>query len=69
MYDGATRVGDADGDGRDGIVAAEDDPHFAKSFVATGGLGKMRHLEVKFLWLQGGCAGGQVAGGEGERRH
>ena len=24
----------------------------AKSFVATRGLGKMRHLEVKFLWLQ-----------------
>ena len=28
------------------------DPSVAKSFVATRGLGKMRHLEVKLLWLQ-----------------
>ena len=28
------------------------DSSVAKSFVATRGLGKMRHLEVKLLWLQ-----------------
>ena len=28
------------------------DSSAAKSFVATRGLGKMRHIEVKLLWLQ-----------------
>ena len=28
------------------------DSSVAKSFVATRGLGRMRHLEVKLLWLQ-----------------
>ena len=28
------------------------DSSVAKSFVATRGVGKMRHLEVKLLWLQ-----------------
>ena len=28
------------------------DSSVAKSFVATRGVGKMRHIEVKLLWLQ-----------------
>ena len=28
------------------------DSSVAKSFVSTRGLGRMRHLEVKLLWLQ-----------------
>ena len=59
MYDGATR-----GLGMQTVmtemglspqlkmVRISTDPSVAKSFVATRGLGKMRHLEVKFLWLQ-----------------
>ncbi len=34
------------------IVQVFTDSSVAKSFVATRGLGKMRHLEVKLLWLQ-----------------
>ncbi len=34
------------------IVQMFTDSSVAKSFVATRGLGKMRHLEVKLLWLQ-----------------
>ena len=34
------------------MVRISTDSSVAKSFVATRGLGKMRHLEVKFLWLQ-----------------
>ena len=34
------------------MVRISTDSLVAKSFVATRGLGKMRHLEVKFLWLQ-----------------
>ena len=33
------------------MVRISTDSSVAKSFVATRGLGKMRHLEVKFLWL------------------
>ena len=59
MYDGATR-----GLGMQTVmtemglspqlkmVRISTDSSVAKSFVATRGLGKMRHLEVKFLWLQ-----------------
>ena len=34
------------------MVRISTDSSVAKSFVATRGLGKMRHLEVNFLWLQ-----------------
>ena len=34
------------------MVRMSTESSVAKSFVATRGLGKMRHLEVKFLWLQ-----------------
>ena len=34
------------------IVQVCTDSSVAKSFVSTRGLGKMRHLEVKILWLQ-----------------
>ena len=34
------------------IVRVFTDSSVAKSFVSTRGLGKMRHLEVKLLWLQ-----------------
>ena len=34
------------------IVQMFTDSSVAKSFVSTRGLGKMRHLEVKLLWLQ-----------------
>ena len=34
------------------MVRISTDSSVAKSFVATRGLGKMWHLEVKFLWLQ-----------------
>jgi hypothetical protein len=34
------------------VVQMFTDSSVAKSFVATRGLGKMRHLDVKLLWLQ-----------------
>ena len=34
------------------LVVISTDSSAAKSFVATRGLGKMRHLEVKDLWMQ-----------------
>jgi hypothetical protein len=34
------------------VIKVFTDSSVAKSFVATRGLGKMRHLEVKLLWLQ-----------------
>ena len=34
------------------MIRISTDSSVAKSFVATRGLGKMQHLEVKFLWLQ-----------------
>ena len=34
------------------MVRISTDSSVAKSFVATRGLGKMRYLELKFLWLQ-----------------
>ena len=36
------------------------DSSVAKSFVATRGLGKMRHLEVKLLWLQEAVRSGRL---------
>ena len=59
MFDGATR-----GQGMQTVmtemglspqpkmIRISTDSSVAKLFVATRGLGKMRHLEVKFLWLQ-----------------
>ena len=35
-----------------GMIRVWTDSSVAKSFVATRGLGRMRHLEVKLLWLQ-----------------
>ena len=34
------------------LLRVSTDSSVAKSFVATRGVGKMRHLEVKLLWLQ-----------------
>ena len=34
------------------MIRISTDSPVAKSSVATKGLGKMRYLEVKFLWLQ-----------------
>ena len=39
------------------------DSSVAKSFVATRGLGKMRHLEVKLLWLQEAVQSGRLVVG------
>ena len=50
------------------MVRISTDSSVAKSFVATRGLGKMRHVEVKFLWLQEIVQVGK-ASGESERRH
>ena len=36
------------------------DSSAAKSFVARRGLGKMRHIEVRNLWLQQEVAEGKV---------
>jgi hypothetical protein len=40
------------------------DSSVAKSFVATRGLGKMRHLEVKLLWLQEAVQSGRLVVGK-----
>jgi hypothetical protein len=40
------------------------DSTVAKSFVATRGLGKMRHLEVKLLWLQEAVQKGRLSVGK-----
>ena len=40
------------------------DSSVAKSFVATRGLGKMRHLEVKLLWLQEVVQSGRLVVGK-----
>ena len=34
------------------VLRVSTDSSVAKSFVATRGVGKMRHIEVKLLWLQ-----------------
>ena len=59
MYDGATRelgmqtvMTEMGLSPQLKMVRISTDSSVAKSFVATRGLGKMRHLEVKFLWLQ-----------------
>ena len=40
------------------------DSSVAKSFVATRGLGRMRHLEVKLLWLQESVQKGRLKVGK-----
>ena len=40
------------------------DSSVAKSFVATRGLGRMRHLEVKLLWLQEAVQKGRLVVGK-----
>ena len=59
MYDGATRglgmqtmMTEMSLSPQLKMVRISTDSSVAKSFVATRGLGKMRHFEVKFLWLQ-----------------
>ena len=59
MQDGAARglglravMGEMDLEPRLQMLRVFTDSSAAKSFVATRGLGKMRHLEVKLLWLQ-----------------
>jgi len=34
-------------------ITLETDSSAAKSFAARRGLGKMRHMEARYLWLQG----------------
>ena len=36
------------------------DSSAAKAFASRGGLGKIRHMEVKWLWLQGEVRSGRV---------
>ena len=50
------------------MVRISTDSSAAKSFVATRGFGKMRHLEVEFLWLQEIVQMGKVRV-ESESRH
>ena len=59
MYDGATRglgmrtvMTEMGLSPQLKMIRVYTDSSVAKSFVATRGLGKMRHLEVKLLWLQ-----------------
>ena len=40
------------------------DSSVAKSFVSTRGLGRMRHLEVKLLWLQEQVQRGRIGVGK-----
>ena len=46
------------------IVQMNTDSSVAKSFVSTRGLGKMRHLEVKILWLQECVQRGRISVGK-----
>jgi hypothetical protein len=46
------------------VVRMWTDSSVAKAFVATRGLGKMRHLEVKLLWLQEVVQKGQLQVGK-----
>lgn len=43
------------------MVNSHTDSSVAKSFAARRGLGKMRHLEVKPLWLQECVRHGKIA--------
>ena len=46
------------------LIRVLTDSSVAKSFVATRGLGKMRHLEVKMLWLQEAVQNGRIVVGK-----
>ena len=57
MYDGATRgmqtvMAEMGLPPHLKMIRISTDSSVAKSFVVIRGLGKVRHLEVKFLWLQ-----------------
>ena len=39
--------------GLNGEMTLETDSSAAKSFVSRRGLGKMRHMEVRYAWFQG----------------
>ena len=43
-----------------GIVVISTDSSSAKSFASRRGLGKMRHIEVKELWLQEAVCRGRI---------
>ena len=43
-----------------GVVTLETDSKAAKEFVARRGLGKMRHIEIRELWLQKEVLEGKV---------
>ena len=43
------------------------DSSVAKSFVSTRGLGQMRHLDVKLLWLQESVQRGRLSVGKSQR--
>ena len=47
--------------GVEGALVLGTDSAAAKSFVARRGLGRMRHLEVRDLWLQREVAQGKIA--------
>ncbi len=42
------------------VVNVATDSNAAKSFVSRRGLGKMRHIEVKDLWIQSEVAKGKI---------
>ena len=42
------------------VIRLYTDSGAAKSFVSRRGLGKMRHLEIRDLWLQKGVGDGKV---------
>ena len=67
MIEGATRAkglislaGELGFSGLVRVVRLGTDSSAAKSFVARRGLGKMRHLEIRDLWLQKEVAEGKV---------
>ena len=46
------------------MIRVYTDSAAAKSFVATRGLGRMRHIEVKLLWMQQAVRSGRLAVGK-----
>ena len=45
----------------DEVVAVRTDSNAAKGFVSRRGLGRMKHIDVKHLWLQKEVAQGKVS--------
>jgi len=71
MYEGATRglgmktvMTELSLEPRLNMIRVYTDSSVAKSFVSTRGLGKMRHLEVKLLWLQEQVQRGRICVGK-----